>query len=620
MILLRPLLLRAESNIEPASVQQIAVLLSPGPRVFGEAITNRAAWAHVAANPALSNIIADAEQMAAQPIPDLTDDLYLDYSRTGNRDRGQAVMFAINERLATLTLAECVENRGRFLPPLQATMEAVCAERSWTYPAHDGDLSIFNGRIMKPDLRATTMAADLAIADKLLGEKLPPAIRQLVRENIRRRVLVPFRNEVEGRARELSWLHISNNWNAVCLGGTVTAALAIEESPEERAWYVAATEKYILYFLRGFGDDGYCFEGVGYWNYGFGHFIMLTEAIRQATSGRIDLLMLPEADKPARFGSRSEIINQVYPSISDVAPGAKPDSQIVRYVRERFDLPQKPGPERLTGLRKRNLTDCIFELFALHPWPVAKHASQSADTTLRTWFPDGGVLIARPHSGDAAQFATVIKGGSNGESHNHNDVGSFSVVLGRTMVICDPGGEVYTRRTFGPQRYDSGVLNSFGHAVPVVAGKLQSVGNNAKAVVLRTKFGDNEDSITFDLRSDYPVTNLTKLERTFGYDRGKHAGLSVRDEVVFAQSEKFESALITWGEMKQVSANELEITDGDATIRIKIDTGGRPFGIRRSLIDEDVHTPKKPTHIGIVLIDPVKKAIVSLTIRPVLAK
>ena len=82
----------------------------------------------------------------------------------------------------------------------------------------------------------------------------------------------------------------------------------------------------------------------------------------------------------------------------------------------------------------------------------------------RSWFPDSGVLICRPGAGAKVPFAVAIKGGNNGVNHGHSDVGSFSVVSGKTMVICDPGGEVYTARTFSAHRFDSKVLNSFGHA------------------------------------------------------------------------------------------------------------------------------------------------------------
>jgi hypothetical protein len=613
-IIILPTTIFAETKIDPARVQEIAATLAPVPSSFGQPITNRAAWKKIAATPEAKNLIHAAEKLATRPDPQMTDELYLDFSKTGNRDRGQNVQFERTTRLATFALAECIENRGRFLKPLDKNIEAICAERAWTHPAHDANLDVFYGRAMNPDLRATSLAFDIATADFLLGDKLPAATRQLIRDNVRRRVLQPYRDMVEGRLREMFWLRATHNWNAVCLAGTTGAALALEDSPRDRAWFIASAENYIQYFLRSFTPDGYCSEGVGYWNYGFGHFIILSEAIRQATGGAEDLFKSKSVAQPALFGFRAEILNGIYPSIADCAPGTRPDAQILDYVSQRFDLGRRIDvPSQ--NVDTKSLAVAAMNLFREQPLPIAQRVDAKQDS-LRTWFKDGGVLIARPTPGDPAQFAVALKGGNNAENHNHNDVGSFSVVSGNAMVICDPGGEVYTKRTFGPHRYDSKVINSFGHAVPIVAGKLQSTGAAAKAVVLRTNFTDDADTLALDIRSAYAVPELRKLDRTFIYRRGANASLTVTDEVGFDQPADFESALITWGKWKKISADEIEIADDTCVVLVKIDTGGVPFEIRSEEINEDVHTPKKPWHLGIGLKSPVTSARIVLIITP----
>ena len=111
---------------------------------------------------------------------------------------------------------------------------------------------------------------------------------------------------------------MSNNWDAVCYDGVTAAALATIDSPSKRAWFIALAEKNISSYLDGgFAPDGYCVEGLGYWNYGFDHFTLLAENIREATGGRLDLMSLPDAAQPALFGLRSEILDGVYLSIAD---------------------------------------------------------------------------------------------------------------------------------------------------------------------------------------------------------------------------------------------------------------------------------------------------------------
>ena len=606
----------AATEIEAARVKEIAAELPPKPAGFGRPITDRAAWGKIAQAPAFASVVPQARKLSREPVPALPDELYLDFSKTGNRSRCERVLKGRQSRIVSFTLAECLEDRGRFLSPLTKAIEALCAEKTWTYPAHDRKLDNFHGRTVEIDLRASAVAWDLATADYLVGDRLSPATRRMVRENVQRRVLQPFRDMVQGRRPEIHWLRATHNWNAVCLAGVTGAALALEESPDDRAWFVAAAQHYIRFFLSGFTPDGYCSEGVGYWNYGFGHFLMLGEAIRQATGNRLDLFADPAALQPARYGLRTEIINGLYPTIADCHPGSRPAQEFVQFICERLGLAVPDAGQADFTRPSGSLAATMMFSFLDKPLPIVASAKITPDSPLRTWFKDGGVLICRPQPGSETQFAAVLKGGHNAEHHNHNDVGSFSVIAGKAMVICDPGGEIYTARTFSAHRYDSKVLSSYGHAVPVIGGELQRTGAQARAAVLRADFRDEEDTLALDLRSAYTAPGLKRLERTFVFQRGESAGLTVCDEATFSEPTSFETALITWGDWKRLSETELSLTDDGGAVRVRIDTGGEPFKISTERLNEDVPTRTKPLRLGIALNSLVKAAKVTLTITP----
>jgi hypothetical protein len=606
----------AATEIEAARVKEIAAELPPKPAGFGRPITDRAAWGKIAQAPAFASVVPQARKLSREPVPALPDELYLDFSKTGNRSRCERVLKGRQSRIVSFTLAECLEDRGRFLSPLTKTIEALCAEKTWTYPAHDRKLDNFHGRTVEIDLRASAVAWDLATADYLVGDRLSPATRRMVRENVQRRVLQPFRDMVQGRRPEIHWLRATHNWNAVCLAGVTGAALALEESPDDRAWFIAAAQHYIRFFLSGFTPDGYCSEGVGYWNYGFGHFLMLGEAIRQATGNRLDLFADPAALQPARYGLRTEIINGLYPTIADCHPGSRPAQEFVQFICERLGLAVPDAGQADFTRPSGSLAATMMFSFLDKPLPIVASAKITPDSPLRTWFKDGGVLICRPQPGSETQFAAVLKGGHNAEHHNHNDVGSFSVIAGKAMVICDPGGEIYTARTFSAHRYDSKVLSSYGHAVPVIGGELQRTGAQARAAVLRADFRDEEDTLALDLRSAYTAPGLKRLERTFVFQRGESAGLTVCDEATFSEPTSFETALITWGDWKRLSETELSLTDDGGAVRVRIDTGGEPFKISTERLNEDVPTRTKPLRLGIALNSLVKAAKVTLTITP----
>ncbi|MFH1730305.1 MAG: hypothetical protein ABIF82_01475 [Planctomycetota bacterium] len=93
----------------------------------------------------------------------------------------------------------------------------------------------------------------------------------------------------------------------IMVAGVTGSALAMVDSRDGRARFVAWAMKYSKNFLRGFTPDGYCTEGLGYWNYGFGNFAAPAEMVRQATSGRIDLLAgrRPACPRCSPIGSAS---------------------------------------------------------------------------------------------------------------------------------------------------------------------------------------------------------------------------------------------------------------------------------------------------------------------------
>ena len=607
---------RAREIVDAARVSEIAAVLPAHAEGVGRPITDRAAWEDaLARHPELREVIRQAVRDAARPLPAQPDSLYLEFSRDGNRDHWQDVAGSRRGRIGVFTLAECLEDKGRFIVPLEQTIAAICAERTWVLPAHDGKLQNFYGKTVDIELGSSGLAADLATADYLMADRLSPETRSLIRQNLERRIFTPYRAAANGERPEFHWMRaLSNNWDAVCYDGVTAAALATIDSPQDRAWYIALAEKNISSYLDGgFTPDGYCVEGLGYWNYGFGHFMLIGENIREATGGKLDLMSLPDAAQPALFGARSEILDGVHLSIADCNPDTGPSPVLMNYLNRRFDL-------NLPEIRAARLGDSFYEqvVMAFLPsnLPVIQDGNNFAELPWRTWFSDAGILVCRPGPGDTPRFAVAIKGGNNGVNHGHNDVGSFSVVAGTNMVICDPGGEVYTERTFSPRRYESKVLNSFGHAVPMVAGRLQRNGKEARAVLLATNFTTEADGIVFDLRSAYPVPDLKKLQRMFVYRRGQNPSLEVRDNVAFSAPEHYESALITWGKIQETGENELTILDGAGAVRVKVDTGGIPFHIRQELIDEDTENKRKPVHVGIVLDEKVSSAIVTLQIRP----
>ena len=593
-------------------------MLPAEPKGVGRPIDDRAAWKAAARWPGLRDIVARAERIAGEPIPELTEELYLDYSRTGNRSRCQRVIFRRRERIATLVSAECVENRGRFVPAIEEIMRSLCSDNSWLLPAHDRGLRNWNGTTVEIDLNSSALSWTLATACYWLGNRLSPEIRQRVRSELERRTFAPFESYATKGAPRLWWATGTNNWNAVCLAGVTGSALAAIESPKRRAWFIAAAEQYVQHFLNGFTPDGYCSEGIGYYNYGFGHYVLLAETILQATGCQIDWMEDPRVRRIARFGPRMEILPGIYPAFADCSPRARPDPKLLAYLSRRYGFGWKAAEHE--AIAQAGSERALFDM-AIFDFPNSvsgkpKAGQPALGRALRDEFPEAQVFVLRPLEGVRRVLGVAIKGGHNAEHHNHNDAGTFVVALDGETPLVDPGSEVYTARTFSSRRYESKVLNSYGHPVPLVAGQMQRTGRSAAARVVRKEFTDGCDTIVLDLRRAYAVESLKRLERTFVFSRGDAGSLTVIDEVEFNAPQAFGTALITFCAKPEIWDREILVGDGDGRVRVAVSTRGANCKIRQETLDEDVHAPHPPVRIGIDLTEPVRQAAITLTIQP----
>jgi len=605
-----------EGGVNPERIQEIAAMLDDHPVGFGPKIEDRAGWDRLAATKAYQGVVKSAEKLMTVPLPEMTDAIFMLYKKTGRRtaEYGRARNGRYN-RVSSYTLAEGIENQGRFIKPLEAVLRSICQEKTWIFNFHDGALTDYNGKTITIDLGSAELAGNLGDCLYLLGDRLSPEIRQLVMTKLRERIVDPYQKSVKGTGMKQWWIAADMNWNAVCHAGTVAAALAVCPDRNERAFFVAAAEKYSVDFLRGFGGDGYCAEGMGYWNYGFGNYIQLCETVYQATKGRVDLYNLKGARDVALYPVRIRLINDVYPAYADCALNAKPGMQLMSYINRRYELGLNDFvlPDFTTtagGLANSLMYSCPNSATA-HPAVAGKEFYE-----IRSLFEHGGILNCRPLPGSAGRMAVSFKGGFNNEPHNHNDKGTFVVVVGKAALILDPGAEVYTARTFSKDRYLSKLLNSYGHPVPVVAGKLQRSGADAGGVIVEKTFTEKTDTYVMDLRSAYPVPELESLQRTFVYRREGENSLTVTDNFAFSSAQTFGSALITYGQWKQLSPRELLISQNQDAVKVDIDTGGAPFEISQEEIKEENHDKTHPTRIGINLTGPQAKGRVVLTITP----
>lgn len=540
------------TGVPPARVQQIAAMLPEKPTGFGPACSDRAAWAPLAAQ--FQPQIKQAESLLTQSFPAWSDDAYIDYLHSGSRTRGNAMLAARERWLAPLVLAECAEGRGRFLPRIAMVLDQLATQPTWNESANDADLRDFGTPRYRQtiSLDSATLGQQIAEAFYLLKDELPAATRQRVMAAIQARIIAPMQAALV-TGHEYWWMIRASNWNAVCLDGVTGAALAALPSREDRAVFVAAAEHYSPSYLESFTDDGYGVEGIGYWVYGFSHYADLREELWSATQGKLDLYANPKARKVALFGIQFQMLPGNYAAFGDAHFMAVPSAPLVSYVEKTFGLATPSAPLKPVS------SSLVDEVRAAFPDNSALPAQPGDDTLgLRTYFPDPGVLVARPAPG--GNLAITIKASGNG-GHSHNDIGSFVIALGATQPIGDPGGpNFYTADTFSKNRLTSRLLNSYGHPVPVIGGALQKDATQLHPKVLSTSFTQQQDTIAIDMTTAYDAPTLRSLTRTMTYSRKGAGSVDIADNFQITAPTDIEESLPTHGTWRQIDANTLEFT------------------------------------------------------------
>ncbi|MEZ0296480.1 MAG: heparinase II/III family protein [Candidatus Methylacidiphilales bacterium] len=612
-------------GVDTDAIRDIAGWLETSPRTFMPPASQRSVWDSLPLDRA--TILEDAEEAAASVLPELTDEMYLDFMKSGRRE---AFCIPFNERfirMARLALGEAVEYRGRFLPELIRTLEAILEEKSWVYTMHDGPYG-YHAFYGTPyvDLGVAMRSSAIAAALGWLEVPLGKALCARIRSEIRRRVVDPYLAYVYdgvGKRDWWWWVTAKTNWNSVCHGGIMYATLVAVDEPLVRARVAAAVVRHSELYLQGFTPDGYISEGLGYWNYGFGHFTLMAESLLRATKGRVDVYDL-DRDKVAAVASyplRIEIDSSAYPAFSDCALNVVPEAWILHSLTKRVELPSQTLPTvAVTVAQGLSFTDIHLSLLTQTESAKVVAAAEAADETeasdrLRSYFETAGVVVFRPRTSGEG-LAVAAKGGHNDEMHNHNDVGAYTIVSQGKLIVVDPGAELYTRRTFTERRYESLVLNSYGHPVPVIDGKLQSTGPAAAAETVKAAFTDTVDEFQIDIADAYPVDGLQKAMRTFIYDRTGATSFTVRDELTASRPVSFSTALVTLGSFEQLEPNRVAVIYEGVRVVADIDTNGLLYDIQEEDLKEDLIGGGQARRYGISLKDPVTKAGITIRFTP----
>ena len=453
---------------------------------------NREAWEGIsdADKQQLSALFAQYEPLL-YPIRTATG--FMAFARTGSRQADEAPYFLRRRKLCAAVLNCCLYPDA----PLDDVIDGVwciCEESTWVISAHNINpipgapaaeqypLPRMDGYI---DLFSAQTGMILALTSHLLHERLSAEVPQLlskIHASVYHRIILPMAQE-----NDFWWTGTIrkdlNNWTPWIVSNLLVCfCLFPFIDQEERVLFLTSACQMLDRWLQCVPEDGGCDEGAGYWNMAGGALVDCLEILETVSGGRLKFWKEEKIRNILAFPLKAEIGNGWFMNFADCDARPFISGERLQLAGEKLNVPVLTA----LGLRMRgtladqindtpHLTRVLRMLF--HP---ARGCEATPLQEKDIWLPNLQVRVL-----NKGRLTLCCKGGNNGESHNHNDVGSFMLYVDGEPQIVDAGNAVYTAKTFSSQRYTLWHTRSAYHNLPIIGGAEQRAGSQYKCGYIR---------------------------------------------------------------------------------------------------------------------------------------
>ncbi len=455
----------------------------------------REAWESIA-QADREDLLALAQRYQDQPYPMLLATQFMAFVRDSSRKAFENPYFERRRKLIAAAMHCCVTGELTQLDAVIDGLWCICEETSWVISAHNVN-SIPGARPAKEtplpdperinvDLFAAQTAMVLALIVQIVEgplDEAAPVIVRRVRQEIERRVLRPFMAQ-----DDFWWMGFIrqdlNNWTPWILSSVVLAACVLERDRLRLCALMERSCRMLDRWIACLPEDGGCDEGAGYWNMAGGAMLDCLEVLEWATHGQMSFWDHEKVRAILRFPACAQLGRGWFVNFADC--DARPmlcgerlcaaghhlgDAALIRLGREMFG---RPSDEIADVPHFHRL---LSRLFA-----PAEAAEVGEEAERDVWLPDLQLRVKEEQG-----FLLCAKGGHNGESHNHNDVGSYMLYVDGEPVIVDAGNMVYTAKTFSSERYTLWNTRAAYHNLPIIAGFEQQAGAQYRAEDVQCK-------------------------------------------------------------------------------------------------------------------------------------
>lgn len=443
---------------------------------------------------------------------------FLEYERSGNRNVMQDPNVDNDYALNDLVLAELAEGKGRFIDQIINGVFYNCERTSWALSAH---LTVQKSHRVLPDVREQIIDLGSSRTGAYLSwvyfffhkkfDTIDPTIAIRLQSEIYNKIIIPYRtiNTFWWMAFNAKPQTMVNNWNPWCNSNVLQCILLLENDPQQMSNDVYRTMISVDKFINYIKEDGACEEGPSYWEHAAGKLYDYLQLLYWATDSKVSLFEIPMIKNMGEYISRSYIGNDWVVNFADASAKFSTNASLIyRYGKALKSTEMMQFAASLSKAKDNTYTfgdDLFRSLESVYFDSELKNTIPNHSTPEVIIYPETQFYYFKNKAG----FFAAIKGGHNAESHNHNDVGTFSLWYNQSPVIIDAGVGTYTRQTFGSERYSIWTMRSIYHNLPEINGEEQKDGRQFKTtdIVLQA----NKKAVSFNIASAYPIASEAKV-------------------------------------------------------------------------------------------------------------
>ncbi len=231
----------------------------------------------------------------------------------------------------------------------------------------------------------------------------------------------------------------TNNWNGVCNGGTMAAALALVTNPTYQADAITVIDASIIGVEQGlwvYGPDGGYEEGPGYWAYGTTYLHVLMSALDSACGTNYGLYYTPGFAHSVYFTTYLGSMNTTW-GFHDGGSGSA-DTKIAAWFA------MKSGDGNVNAIRRQAIENgwksaTEYDVIWFSPHVI----NNSISLELDSYYSLDAIMTFRDSWDETKSIFTGLHGGDNAASHGDLDIGNFIISVNGTHLICDLGADKY---------------------------------------------------------------------------------------------------------------------------------------------------------------------------------